>query len=182
LSLQNVRWPFVAVSLIISLGLLFGGNWAVRSRTVDEPLKALYGSSPSVESFTIAAGQSGRAITLKMKRVPDLAVEYRRLNEETALLAGAQGYTLRVADSRTPALEAALRRINLFVQEALVTGTFAAMADRVEQEAARHGVSARISVDGGFVYLQMEQGESVLYEVYQRQPQRRAAPEGSGIW
>lgn len=176
-----MRWPFVLISLVATLTLLVGGGYAFRARTVDEPLKALYRGSSAVKSFTVVNQGAVRAISLQLDQVPDLSTVYRDLDRETRRLLGDAPYVITLKDSRTPDQEAALNRIHLYIQEALMTGGFADMADRINAEAASRNMVARVTVDGDFVYLQLQQGASVLYEVTPRHPQRKL-PEGGKLF
>lgn len=170
------------MGLIATLGLLFGGGYAWGARTVDEPLKALYQSSGAVASFTMVSGRTGRVIDVKLHKVPDLAAVYKELDNKTSKLLGDTPYTIRIEDNRTEAEEAVWRRLNLYVQEALMTGNFAEMADRVEAEAANHQMVARVSVDSEHVYIQLEQGDAVLYEVLGRPTARNEVSGGGSSW
>lgn len=182
MNLQNVRWPFILVGLMVTLGMLFGGDYAWGNHTVDEPLKTLYTSSPAVASFAVENGKAGRTISVKLHKVPDLATVYRDLDKNTGKLLGDAVYTITIEDSRTPALEAVWSRLNLYVQEALMTGNFAEMADRVGAEAGAHQMQAHVSVDSERVYIQLEQGDAVLYEVLARPTNRTDALEGGKLW
>lgn len=168
MNLQNLRWPVVVVTLVVALGVLFAGGFLVKSRTVNDPLAALYTASPAVEDFTIQESKDGFHITLKLSETVDLAQAYGELAEDTARLLAGTDYDLQVTDGRTPALEETERRVNLYVQEALATGQFAAMADRVEEEALQAGQTARVAVDSQRVYVELREEDGYLYSVTER--------------
>lgn len=168
MNVRGIRWPVVAAAMAVTLGLLLGIGFVLKTQTVDAPLKALYASSPAVAAATIDRAEEGYKITLQMKDVPDLAAAYSTLDQETAKLMKGIPYTIAVADQRNDQLEQAYRRVNLYVQEALTTGRFADMADRAETEATKVGLTARIAVDNDRVYVQMKGENGYLYSVVNR--------------
>lgn len=167
-NLQNLRWPVVVATMAVSLGALFGGGYVLKNRTVDGPLQSLYSSSPGVESYAVEEQTDKYLITLKLKETPDFAGTYAQLEEETEQLLKGLPFEIKLEDGRTPALEQTQRRVNLYVQEALATGQFAAMADRVEAEAAEAGQTARLSVDNAHVYVELWGDGGYLYTVTDR--------------
>lgn len=168
MNLQNMRWPVVFAAMAVALGLLFGGGLLVKDRTVKEPLAALYEASPAVERYAIEEQSAGYVITLKLDEAADLAGTYGELALETERLLGGVPYEIRLEDERTPALEATERRVNLYVQEALATGQFAAMAEQVAAEAAQLGQNAEMAVDSQRVYVTIRGEDGYLLSVTER--------------
>lgn len=167
-NLQNLRWPVVLVTMAVTLGLLMGAGLLLKNQTVEEPLKKLYAGSPSVESHTFDRQGERYEIKVKLKDVPDLAVVYRQLDEETGKVLRGLPYSLQVEDRRNGRLDETFRRVNLYVQEALATGQFATMADRAEGEAGKAGLTARVAVDSDRVFVQLHDNEWYLYSVVDR--------------
>lgn len=168
MNLQNIRWPVVFAAMTVALGLLFGGGLVVKDRTVNGPLAALYEASPAVERYAIEEQSAGYVITLKLDEAADLAGAYGELASETDRLLGGAAYEIRLEDERTPALEETQRRVNLYVQEALATGQFAAMAERVAAEAAQAGQTAEMTVDSERVYVEIRSEDGYLLSITER--------------
>lgn len=174
MNLQNLRWPVVVAAMAVTLAVLFGAGFVVKSQTVEEPLKAVYAKSPAVETAAVERQGGKYLIRVKFKDVPDFAADYTMLHAETEKLLEETPFVIAVEDRRSPKLEQAFRRTNLYVQEALATGQFSAMADRVEMEAARAGLTARLEVDNDRVFVQMHDKDGYLYSVAERsQPQEQ---------
>lgn len=179
MSLSSVRWQVLVTTMVITLAVLFAAGYLLKSRTVDEPLESLLTNSPLVESHTIVRPGDRREIAVTLKDTPDLERTYTSLDEGVRQIVKGAPYTLKIADRRTAALEGTFRRVNLFVQEALATGHFADMAERVEREAAQSGATARLSVDQDHIYLQLKSADGYLYSVTERpKPPAPAVPEG----
>ncbi|HYG58314.1 MAG TPA: hypothetical protein VD902_09670 [Symbiobacteriaceae bacterium] len=168
MNLQNLRWHIVAATMAVTVALLFGVSYVLNSQTVEQPLKAMLAGSAQVDSHRIERQGSRYVITVKLKDVPDLAQAYRTLHDEAGKVLKGADFALQVEDSRSPKLEDTYRRVNLYVQEALATGQYAAMADRVEAEAEKHGLTARMAVEGDRVFVQLHDGQAYLYGVAER--------------
>jgi hypothetical protein len=180
-NLQNVRWPVVLVTVAVTVAALFGAGFVLKSQTIEEPLKKVYAASPALVSYTMERQGDQYVIKTLLKDVPDLAQAYKSLDESTAKVMKGLPYKIEVEDRRSEKLEQNFRRVNLYVQEALATGRFATMSDRVEAEAAKDGLSARLSVDNDRVYVEMHDQGSYLFHVASRTPQAKTAVEEGGM-
>jgi hypothetical protein len=169
MNLQTLRWPVVVLTMAVALTALFGGGFVLKSRTVEEPLKAVYTSAPSVEKAPdLVKDGNGYTITVTLKDVPDFAAAYTALNQQTKQILKDLPYTIKIEDHHTAALDELNRRVSLYVQEGIATGQFATMADRVEQEAVKAGMTARVGVDTDHVYVQLKANDGYLYSVVPR--------------
>jgi hypothetical protein len=180
-NLQHLRWPVILVSMAVVLAALFGGGFLLKTQTVDEPLKLLFSGSAWVERHEIDRDGDMTKITVTVKETPDLATAYVKLHESTHQVMKGRSFQLILSDRRTPALEQAMRRANLFAQEALVTGQFAAMADKIEAEASKVGITARFDVDSEHIYLQLHQDGAFLYQVTERTSPTKAPRAEGGL-
>lgn len=177
MNLQNVRWPAVVATMAVTLAVLFGAGFVLKSQTIEEPLKKVYADSPAVVSFTVDHQGDRYVIKTMLKDVPDLAQAYATLDQDTAKVMKGVPYTIQVEDRRNDKLAQNFRRVNLYVQEALATGRFATMSDQVEAEAAKDGLTARLSVDNDHVYVEMHDKDAYLYNVVSRTPQPAPAKQ-----
>lgn len=180
MNLQNVRWPVLVAVMAATLAVLFGAGYVVKSQTVEEPLKALYAKSTALETSAVERQGEKYLITVTFKDVPDFARAYNDLRTETEKLLKEGPFTLQVKDQRNAKLEESFRRINLYVQEALATGQFSAMAAKVDEEAAKAGLTARLEVDNDRVYVQMHDGGAYLYSVSERNQGQAEKPRTEG--
>lgn len=180
MNLQNIRWPVLVATMGVTLAVLFGAGFVVKSQTVEEPLKAMYAKSAVIETAAVERQGEKYVINVKFKNVPDFAPAYNELHAETKKLLKKAPFTIVVVDQRSPELEQAFRRVNLYVQEALATGQFSAMADRVEAEATKAGLTARLDVDGDRVFVQMHDQNGYLYSVAERTPAKEKESRTEG--
>jgi len=178
-----MRWPVIAATMAVMLGLLFGGSFLIRSGAVDQPLQRGLAAHELVDTIKIEQISDRRDIRLLLGPTNDLERVYMDLDRVAKQTLKASPYELVIEDRRTPELEQAFQRANLHIQEALVTGAFAQSAERVNHEANQIGAIAILTVDRNRVYLQLKRGESYLYSVTDRRwdPQRESARGGFGL-
>lgn len=181
MNLLNVRWPAVLAAAAVTLALLLGINTLITRRTVEQPLQALYNSSPALESYQIERQGDTYEVRLCLKETPDLAAVYTELDHKTREILKKKDYVLEIKDHRNQQLEQSYRRMNLYVEEAMATGQFAEMADRIAQEADSTGLTARFAADSDRVYLQIHGEGGYLYSVVERERVRTPAPAKGGV-
>lgn len=182
MNLQQIRWPVVLVVLAVALGGLFGAGYLLKSQTVDQPLNAALSQAGQVASYSVQRTDDRHEIRVRFHAAVDLKTAYDQLEQEVGTIMRTAPYAIRVEDQRTPELESVANRIDLYVQESLVTGQFAVMAERVEAEAQKIGAVARVGVDRERVYVSLTKGDGYLYSVVDRPgPQPARAEGGFGL-
>lgn len=168
MNLQQIRWPLVLLVLAVSLAGLFGAGYILKSQTVDQPVRELLAGTPQVESYNVQQIRGQTEVTVRFAGTVDLKEAYSQLDDNLRGIMKSVQYRLQVEDQRTPALERASERIDLYVAEGVVTGQFATMADRIEAEAAAVGAAARIGIDGERVYVTLTAPDGYLFSVTDR--------------
>lgn len=167
-NLQNLRWSVIVMTIGVTLAVLFGGGYLIRMQAFDQPLERALRADSQVASVQLLRDGNVRLIQVKLKETGDLEGGYTSLDKTIRRQLKAAPFQLVLEDRRTAELEQLLKRSNLHVQEALVTGAFAQSADRVAAEAARFGAEARLTVDGNRVYLELRKQDAYLYSVTDR--------------
>lgn len=166
---KEFRWPIVALSLLITLGILATGGYLFRRQTVDQPLYKLYGGMKEVRKSEIKAVGDQTNITIELADTSNLMDTYRNLDERTREVVGKGAYRIQVKDQRTPELEEVFYRVHFSLQESIVKGNFAEMAMKVEEAGRTAGLDRqRVFVDGQRLYLQLHKGDKYLYEIIPR--------------
>lgn len=167
--LRNLRWRWVAGSLVATVALLLGASWGLRAVTREEPLQGFLRSQPEVLGYAEDTVAGTRVLRVELRDMPDLSRTYRHLHEGVARILGGEPFRLEVADRRTPALEEAFYRINPLLQEALATGRYGDLLDRVEERSRTLGLDrVRVFIDPERLYLQLHEGSDYLYAVLPR--------------
>ncbi len=153
----------VTVATLVA-GQLLWQKYAV-ARPLDNGLKGIAG----VTAASWDENKNGDiTITVTLGGVDNLAKTYGEIGETARNTFGRRPARIVIADSRTPELEALYYGLQYNIQEAIFTGNFAAMADRVAARARAGGADARVYVDARNVYLQLTKAGAALYAVEPR--------------
>lgn len=181
MNLPNLRWSVIAVSMLITLSVLFGAGYLLQSRGVEAPLRNRLAANPAVESLRLEQRADSREVVVLLRETDNLPRAYSELRSEVDRSLRGPQYKIKLEDRRTPELEQALRRFDLYLHEAASTGRFAEMAQRVESEALKEAITARVWVDSERIYLQLHKQGGYLYSVLERTAPATERPAGGGV-
>jgi len=167
LGLSDLNAKRIALIFLVTVVALVGGNAAYAYLTVERPVAAYLSTREGVLSYQISRTPgSPPEVTIKLDRVPDLPDLYKEL--ETGLAAKLGACRLVIQDSRSPELVSFWDRAHLAVHEAVTSGQFVAMNDRVTALAQEYGIDLRVTVEAERVYLQGLDADGYLYQVVDR--------------
>lgn len=180
MNFKGVRYPVVAVTLVVTLVFLFGARWVYQRQALDRPLEAAVLAVPGVEEVVV--GQRGDALVVRVRagetpRLEDFVADLWRAIDRVQ---GGAGVELEISDSRTERLENVYHDLHFHVQEAVATGRYSELPARLEEVSAGTGLTrGRIFVGPDYVYLQLHQEEARLYEIIPRRAAGPSHPAGS---
>lgn len=171
---KDYNWVIGCLTLILSLVILFGGQFLWNKYAVANPINKLFQNISGVESVTVGRlNEQGKnnervKVYIKLNKVPNLQNLYGEVADGLKQVDGGKKYDIVIQDTRTPELEQFYYAIHYSVQEAIFTGNFAAMAEHINAKASSAGVDAQIYVDTKNIYLKMTQGTAEMYVVVPR--------------
>lgn len=157
------------IALAVTVGVLVAGQLLWQKYAVAKPLGAGLRDIPGVQTAAWEEGKNGDiSINVTLAGVGNLAATYGDIEATAKNILGRRPARIILTDSRTPELEALHYDVHFHLQEAIATGNFAVMAERVQAKAAAAGAEARVHVDARAVYLQLARGGAALYDVVPR--------------
>jgi hypothetical protein len=169
MNLKRDNWLTFVAALAVTVAVLVAGQLLWQKFAVARPLDA---GLRGIAGVTAAGWEEGRngdlTINVTLGTVDNLAKTYGEIGEKARTVLGRRPARIVLADSRTPELESLAFALNIPVQEAIKTGNFTAMAERVAAAARDGGADARVSVDAANVYIQLTRQGAALYEVVPR--------------
>lgn len=180
----------VAVTFLLTSGLLAGGRIAAYHVQVERPVKAYLSECADVLGYSLVGTSSGPEIHVRLADVRDIQFAYRHLAAGLAQAAGKTRFQVVLEDARTGELADVYQHMRLSVEEAISRGTFREMATAIDAEASAARLDRwGVYVDSGHVYVQLHKGGRYLYDVIPRQGDSAAAndaltspPAGKGLW
>ena len=123
----------------------------------------------------IVAVQSGKSVldrtakvlvTLELAQEASLGVVFPQVYQ--TLLSQGGNYAVRIKDEPNGTLLNLFKRVQIAVEEAVVTGEFTLLEHRLEDLAEAGGVSWDLGLDREFIYVSLAQGEHSLRRIVSR--------------
>lgn len=171
MTFKGFRLTTVALSAVLTLGLLMGATYAAQLATVHRPLARVLEERPEVQWYQIVRRSGGTTITVQLGATSDLAAVYRELQADVRRVSGGDSVRLVISDRRNDQLAAVYHELHFAIQEALANGSYSRLAEAAQALATQAGLeNHRITVDNDYVYVQLHRGEHYLYEVIERRP------------
>jgi hypothetical protein len=168
---RGMRWAYTAIAAVITLAVLSLSYSSYEKMGVERPLIQEIEASSDVQGAAARKDGSETIVEIDLKKVPDLAVTYRALDEMVKKHLGTAPYRVVVRDSGTPELEAAYHSVHFYVEEASVRGTFGEMIRESSTRLENKGFGEyKLSVDKDRIYVQISDENGYLYRIVHREP------------
>lgn len=163
-------WLSGVIALAATLLILFGAQALYHTIAVAKPLDKAFEGIDGVRSVTWDKKNNDKEVTLRLDldNASNLQTTYKTVETKARTVLGKTPFQLDIRDTRTPELEQTYHALHFHIQEAVVTGRFSEMADKINEKAKESGVKAQVYVDAQNVYLQLTQGDADLYAVIPR--------------
>jgi hypothetical protein len=163
------NWYVFVIALAATVATLIVGQLLWQKYAVARPLGT---GLRDIAGVTTAAWEEGKngdlTINVTLSGVDNLARTYGEIGDTAKRILGRRPARVVIADSRTPELEDLYYAIHLHIEEAIFTGNFSAMADRIDAKARAAGADAKVYVDAANVYVQLTRQGAALYAVVPR--------------
>lgn len=164
----------MVASIAVSFTVLYAVNLLYGKFTVGEPLDRVFKESPAVLSHAVVKREPVTVVRVKLAEVADLHEEVRALEDRAEGVLKGRDVRVVVEDTRDKALSDAYYSMHFYIQEALATGRFSDMADRVAMRAREAGLERyRVYVGDDNVYVQLHLNGHYLYEILPRRADQR---------
>lgn len=185
MTVQGLRIPIIILVFIVALGTAVGAQQLFYRQQIVNPLQQEFLAIKGVQSVRLVKNGPLTDVHLKMGRVSDLESTYEAIQS-----AAKRGLTDRVGavvleDQRTQVLSEAYYQLHFAVQEAIATGHFTALADRLQELSAQYPFDVyRAIVADDHISIQLEHDKGYLYQIVPRQGLHNSAigaGEGGGV-
>ena len=138
--------------------------------TVVQPMDKLL---QGIDGVTKSSWEEGKKddvvqIYISVAKVQDFAKTYGTIHEGAKRILGSRPFKINITDTRTTQLEQFYYRIHYLLQEAVFTGNFAAMDEKVRKMSAEAGIPAKVYVETKVVYVQLVKDQAEMYVVVMR--------------
>lgn len=168
--MKNFKWPVAVLAFVLTLALAVGLVYLRQRQLVNEPLLKRISELEPVKSVELQQDGNVQVVFVTLEYVDDLSATHRELHEEVTRLLGQGRYRLEIQDERTLDLDAAFLAVHLALYEGEQRGNFTEMGAYVADVLQSLGVDEhKLIVNQEYIYLQMRDGDTYLFEIIQRE-------------
>lgn len=181
---NNLNLKVIAITFALGLALLFGGQYVYQKYGFNQPVKQVLAANPAVAGYTLEEQGPELVIKVHLKRTDNLQESYRALRRQVDEAMRGRPYQLVIEDERDGSLREAFYNSQYIIYQAIAQGNFQEMAEEVRAHARAVNATARVYVDGEYVYVQMENEHGYLAEVIPRSTgvNNLQGPNGGGLY
>ncbi|NLO88945.1 MAG: hypothetical protein GX088_01215 [Clostridia bacterium] len=168
MQLRELRYPLIAVVVLIVLGLLFAGQWLYKKYFLETPLVEAVNSLPEVEESKLF--EKTNVVEIKLKKVENLQRAYINIENKLKELEASQDLKIVITDERDKLLEDLFYKSQFAIHQAIIKGDFIYMHDHISKLVSEAGIERfNIFIDSKNIYVQFHEGDNYLYEIINRQ-------------
>lgn len=167
------NWTIFIIVLVATVATLVCGQLLWQKFAVAKPLDKGLQEIQGVEAATWGDNNKNTdcvIMDVSLGQVANLQKTYGGITDTAKRILGRKPFRVVLHDHRTPELESLYYTVHYQIQEAIVTGNFVVLAERIEEKAAAAKVDAKVYVDTKNVYVQLTKGTDAFYAVIPRQP------------
>lgn len=168
--MDKIRLTTVIAVLIVTLCILLGGRYLYESYYVKNSLHKEISQAVQAEEIRIAKQEDPPAVYIHVPEIKNLQSTYLCVEKIVRQQLG-PGYKVILTDKRTSKLENLYEKCSFIIQEAIATGNFLEMEQKIDDLSKTAGVKHHLSIDSKNIYLELRDNRGYLYEVIPRSPQ-----------
>lgn len=166
--MSRVRLVPIVLVAILALAILFGSWQAYQHFNLLSPLKRNLQQVEGVQTVSILTGspdvvQVELGPFSKLKN-GDLQQTYHDITNQISSRLGS-AVTIHLGDHQDNQLASALENYQPILHEGLAKGNYVEMINQVTKVAKSQHIQARITMDGQYIYIQLQEGSHYLYSV-----------------
>lgn len=158
----SAKQIFIAViSMVLTLGVLFGGQRLYQSTVVESPLMSSLGSIEGVSHARI----EGNTVTVQLNGRSDLMTVYQTLVTKATAALGHAPSNVVVVSHPDSALSTLASNVQFVVAQGEATGQFVTMKNTIEKMANQQHVESNLQLNAQHLFLTFHHHGAVLYDV-----------------
>lgn len=165
--MNKIRFTTVIAVLVFTLCVLLGGRYLYESYYVKNNLYEEINRAVQAEQISIIKQEDPPTVYIRVPEIKNLKSVYLCVEKIVRQQLG-QGYKVVLTDTRTPDLENLYEKCSFIIQEAIFTGSFQDMEQKIEDISKTAGIEWHLSIDSKNIYLELRDDHGYLYEVIPR--------------
>lgn len=169
MQLRGFRIKIALLVFLVVFGLGLGTRYLIQRTRVIDPLTVQLQQIPGVTGASAEQHMLGGTrvlVNLQLDAEASLSTVFQRIYQTLSSAGG--NYAVQIQDSPDDTILALFQRMQIAVEEAIITGEFTVLSDRVEGLANAAHVQWDLGLDREFIYLSLTAEDSSLRRVIRR--------------
>ena len=168
-TLKLIKGTLVFMATLL---LLYGAQFLWQKYSITIPLNKELMSVKGVQSVAVEKPSKINEsvnINISFNNISNFQKTYAEINEKAVQALKGKAYKININDSQNEELEKLYSDINIYVEKALIDGSFPSLVEKSNEMAKSIGAESNIFIDDKYIYLHMTKGEKSLYKLVSRQ-------------
>lgn len=177
----DIKVRRVLISLIVALLIMFGGNYLINNYKLNYSLNEDLLRVAGVKQVIIRKENDIYNIVISLNKVNNLKEVFTKINNRVEKTLDKNEYNLDFSSGSSEELKQIYDRINLPLYEALETGEFVQLGERIDRYGREYDLNReKVMVDDNYVYLSLEKNNNGLYKVIKRNNTNKSGGDING--
>ncbi|GAB6136956.1 hypothetical protein [Halanaerobaculum tunisiense] len=167
--MKEINFKLVVLVLGITLGAFFLGNFLINSYQINRALQTDLTAINGVTEVTIDELESGYKLQIELTQVDDLQDTFLQIKQRIEESLTEKEYEVTFTSSGDSDLDRLSARTNLALYEAIETGEFVALEDRMTDYKNKYDLDeVKVQIDKNHIYLRLTKNDQEIYQVIDR--------------
>ena len=165
----------ITISFLAVLALAYPIEQLIYDRTIIQPLTDELLQMTDIESITVKGPRGKKILEVILVESANLQQAYSMIETTASKYLQDNLSIIELKDRRNELLQSIYNRFNFSIQEAIMTGNFSVLEEHFQTilEDEPRPIRYNLYVDFDNVYIQIEDGKYILYEIEQRRKGER---------
>ncbi|MCQ1528248.1 hypothetical protein [Lutispora saccharofermentans] len=175
---MNIKAPKIikgTLAFIATLLVLYGARFLWQNYSVVMPLNEGLMSIQGVQGIVLEKPSKiyePIIINISLNNISNFQKTYAEINEEAVQALKGKAYKINIKYNGSDELEKLYSDISIYVEKALIDGSFPSLVEKSDEIANAIGAESKIFIDSKYIYLHMTKGDKSLYKLIPRQAQK----------
>ena len=165
---NELKIAIILLALLITLGLLIGGQKIYNSNLIEKPVINELLKLNYVKSAVITKESAIYNVKIQIRQPGNMKDEYNEIDNLIKTRVKGKQYKIELLDSRNQILVNELQKMELGIYEAIAQNNYLDLQKSLDEMANQDHFDYRLQIDEKRLYLQIVSGDHFLYEIYDR--------------
>ena len=177
---HEIKIALVLLALLVTLGLLVGGQKIYHERMIEKPVVTKLLALHYIDEAVLINTKGMNTIKVHIKQPGNLKQEYNEIDQVMAEEFAKRNYQIDIADQRDPFLQNELDKLELAFYEAIAQNRYIELEQRFAEAAGKEKFNYQLQIVQQRLNVKISRGDKFLYEIIDR-PNPESISANNGV-